>query len=81
MLIGDVIGTVWGSRQAHGMAGVKLVVVRTADGAEIVAADKVGANPGETVLVANGSRVRDLVYDGRTPIKAVLVGIVDGVAR
>lgn len=70
----------WGARQSHGMAGVKLAVVQpVAGGAEIVAADRIGANPGETVLVANGSRIRDIVYDSRTPVKAVLIGIVDGV--
>ena len=43
----------------------------------IVAADTLGAGPGEYVLVAMGSRVRDIVYDTTTPIKAVVVGIVD----
>lgn len=82
MFIGEVVGTVWGSVQAHGLAGVKLAVVRArSGGAEIVAADRVGANVGEVVLVANGSRVRDLVFDGGTPIKTVLVGIVDGTGQ
>jgi ethanolamine utilization protein EutN len=43
----------------------------------IVAADTLGAGPGEYVLVATGSRVRDIVYDTRRPIKAVVVAIVD----
>lgn len=43
----------------------------------IVAADTLGAGPGEYVLVATGSRVRDIVYDTTTPVKAVVVGIVD----
>lgn len=43
----------------------------------IIAADTLGAGPGEYVLVALGSRVRDIVYDGRKPIKAVVVAIVD----
>lgn len=43
----------------------------------IVAADTLGAGPGEYVLVATGSRVRDIVYDSRRPIKAVVVAIVD----
>ncbi len=81
MVLGRVIGTVWGAQQAHGLAGVKLTVVQPLSGAsgEVVAADRVGANVGETVLVATGSRVRDIVFDGRTPIKSVVVGIVDGV--
>jgi ethanolamine utilization protein EutN len=43
----------------------------------IVAADTLGAGPGEYVLVATGSRVRDVVYDSKLPIKAVVVAIVD----
>jgi ethanolamine utilization protein EutN len=43
----------------------------------IVAADTLGAGPGEHVLVAMGSRVRDIVYDSRKPVKAVVVAIVD----
>lgn len=43
----------------------------------IVAADTLGAGPGEYVLVATGSRVRDVVYDTKRPIKAVVVAIVD----
>lgn len=43
----------------------------------IVAADTLGAGPGEYVLVATGSRVRDVVYGTNVPIKAVVVAIVD----
>ncbi len=81
MILGQVIGTVWGAQQSHGLAGVKLAVVRpvAGEGTDLVAADKVGANVGEIVIVATGSRVRDIGYDDRTPIKSVVVGIVDGV--
>jgi ethanolamine utilization protein EutN len=80
MLVGELIGTVWGARQSFGLAGTKLVVVRMPNGQEILAADHIGANVGEQVLVANGSRVRDLLYGPQVPVKTVLVGIVDQVA-
>lgn len=79
MLIGELVGTVWGARQSMGLAGVKLAVIRTPGGHEIVAADPIGANVGERVIVANGSRVRDLVLDKSTPVKSVVIGIVDEV--
>ena len=80
MILGEIVGTVWGARHALGLAGVKLVVVRPVNGGrELLAADKIGANVGETVIVSNGSRVRDIVFDANTPIKTVVVGIVDGV--
>lgn len=45
---------------------------------EIIAADTLGAGPGEYVLVATGSRVRDIIYDSQVPIKAMVIAIVDG---
>ena len=79
MLLGELVGTLWGTNQSIGLAGIKLAVVRTPCGREIVAADTVGANVGQQVIVANGSRVRDLVLDNSTPVKSVVVGIVDEV--
>ena len=44
----------------------------------ILAADTLGAGVGEYVLVATGSRVRDIAYGSKAPIKALVVAIVDG---
>lgn len=97
MYLGQVIGSIWGSKQAEELEGLKLLEVRpvtlvpvggkvagavTPEGCSlsertIVAADTLGAGAGEYVLVATGSRVRDIVYDSRKPIKAVVVAIVD----
>jgi ethanolamine utilization protein EutN len=71
------VGTVWGAKQVDATAGIKLAVVRSACGEECLAADTLGANIGETVLVANGSRIREIVLDSRTPVKTLVVGIVD----
>ena len=79
MKVGQLVGTVWGARQSFGLAGRKLVVIQTGSKEQIVAVDPIGANVGETVLVANGSRVRDLVCDSGLPVKTVVVGIVDQV--
>jgi ethanolamine utilization protein EutN len=99
MVLGKVIGSVWGAKQAAGLEGLKLLQVRpiqlrpaprrrgsgtrlTPEDCDlspqiVVAADTLGAGPGEYVLVGFGSRVRDIVYDTRPPIKAVVVAIVD----
>jgi microcompartment protein CcmK/EutM len=97
MFLGQVIGSVWGARQAAGLEGLKLLQVRpirlqpssggqpTSVGPEgcqlsdriVVAADTLGAGAGEYVILSTGSRVRDIVYDSRRPIKAVVVAIVD----
>lgn len=55
-----------------------------ADGADVelskgmvVALDRLGAGIGEYVLVAHGSRVRDLTVGPGLPVKEVVVAIVD----
>jgi ethanolamine utilization protein EutN len=83
MLIGEVIGRLWASRQAGGLAGRKLLLVRPLAGAGsptsglVVAVDGLGAGPGERVIVAHGSRVRDITVGADVADKDVVVGIVD----
>jgi ethanolamine utilization protein EutN len=90
MLIGEVIGRLWASRQADGLAGRKLLLVRplgisllgrgTRPGASrglVVAVDGLGAGPGERVIVAHGSRVRDLTVGAGVADKDVVIAIVD----
>jgi ethanolamine utilization protein EutN len=86
MLIGEVIGRLWASRQAEGLAGRKLLLVRPlaiAGGATVsgtglvVAVDGLGAGPGERVIVAHGSRVRDITVGAGVADKDVVVAIVD----
>jgi len=43
----------------------------------LVAADSLGAGPGETVIVTKGSRARDIAYGTKAPIKAFVLAIVD----
>jgi ethanolamine utilization protein EutN len=43
----------------------------------VVALDRLGAGIGEYVLVAHGSRVRDLTVGPGLPVKEVVVAIVD----
>jgi microcompartment protein CcmK/EutM len=43
----------------------------------IIALDQLGAGAGEYVLVAHGSRVRDLTVGAGLPVKDVVVAIVD----
>jgi ethanolamine utilization protein EutN len=82
MVIGDVVGRLWAAQIAAGLPGQTLLLVRplTADGVSrrlIVAVDRLGAGPGERVIVAHGSRVRDLTVGPTVPDKDVVVAIVD----
>lgn len=79
MTLGTVIGAAWGARHAAGLDGAKLLDVETASGGRVVAIDRLGAGPGDRVLVAHGSRVRDLTVGETAALKDVVVAIVDGV--
>lgn len=84
MLMGRVVGRLWAVRQAAGLDGRKLLLIRpeTASGAAttrlIVAVDGLDAGPGDRVIVAHGSRVRDLTVGAAVADKDVVIAIVDG---
>jgi ethanolamine utilization protein EutN len=86
MLIGQVVGRLWASRQAETLAGRKLLLVRPLTAAGrlsdrlVVAVDGLHAGPGDRVIVAHGSRVRDLTVGEGVADKDVVVGIVDDLA-
>ena len=91
MKLARVVGPVWGARHAPSLGGVKLLEVepfpivdqsilggRTGGGPTVVAVDALGAGPGEWVLVAHGSRVRDLTVGPAIADKDIVIAIVDG---
>ena len=74
MKIGTVTGSVWATRKADCLQGQTFLVVQ-ADGEEIVAADQVGAGPGDRVLLATGTVASRYCMDA--PVDAAVVAIVD----
>mgnify|MGYP000205105721 FL=1 len=79
MLLARVVGPVWGTRHAEGLDGRKVLELRTPQGSRLCAVDALGAGPGEWVLVAHGSRVRDLTVGAQVAEKDIIIAIVDGV--
>jgi microcompartment protein CcmK/EutM len=83
MQVAKVVGTVVATRKEPGLEGLKLLLVRpvTEEGAEtgahLVAADAVGAGPGEMVLIASGSSARQTRATDKRPVDAVVMAIVD----
>jgi len=82
-----VLGPCWGARRAPGLDGVKILRLEplclgagglVPSGGEVEAVDRLGAGPGELVLVAHGSRVRDLTVGEAVCDKDIVVAIVDG---
>ena len=75
MKIGKVIGAIWATRKAACLAGQTSLVVETG-GQQIVAADQVGAGPGDKVLLATGTVASRYCMDA--PVDAAVVAIVEG---
>jgi ethanolamine utilization protein EutN len=87
MFLGRVIGEVWATRKAADLAGLRLLVVQPLDERRepglpkvtpVVAADPLGADLGEQVVVAFGKAARVACGgDGDYAFEAAIVGIVD----
>jgi microcompartment protein CcmK/EutM len=83
MQLGKVVGTVVATRKEPTLDGLRFMLVRAVDadgqetGSFLVAADAVGAGPGEFVLVASGSSARQTQATNNRPVDAVIMGIVD----
>lgn len=86
MLVGTVVGRVWATRKETTLEGLRLLVVqplvRGEDSAEtIVAADPIGADVGERVLVVFGRAARHAIGRGQDiGFQTAIVGIVDAIA-
>ena len=74
MKIGTVTGAVWATRKSACLQGQTFLVVRT-EGEELVAADQVGAGPGDRVLLVTGTVASRFCMEA--PIDAAVVAIVD----
>ena len=75
MKIGRVVGSVWATRKAGCLSGQTFLVVDTGK-EDLVAADQVGAEPGDRVLLVTGTVAARFCMDA--PIDAAVVAILDG---
>ena len=74
MKLGTVVGAIWATRKAQCLQGQTFLVVESG-GEQIVAADQVGAGPGDKVLLATGTVASRYCMDA--PVDAAVVAIVD----
>ena len=86
MILGRVIGEVWGARHHPALDGRKLLLVRPYlwyapphPSDHLVAVDAVGAGVGEDVVVCLGDGARRSLGAVNLPIEAAVLGIVDRV--
>lgn len=85
MFLGKVIGTVWSTKKAPDLEGVRFLIVHPYDLDKapttnvVVVADRLGAGAGEVVMCAYGKAARTAIGNQDMSIEAAVVGIVDRV--
>ena len=84
MILGKVIGNLHSTIHHPFYAGQKMLVVERiemdgkAAAGYLVAVDRAGAGPGETVLILDeGNGARQVLASADGPVRSVIVGIVD----
>ena len=88
MIIGKVVGNVHSTINHPFYDGKKMLVVEKigTDGKPssgyLVAVDRAGAGPGETVLILDeGNGARQVLESADGPVRSVIVGIVDEITE
>jgi microcompartment protein CcmK/EutM len=83
MNLARVLGTVIADQKEPSLVGLRFLLLGQVDadgeptGTTVVAADAVGAGPGELVLYATGSSARQTRRTENRPCDAVVMAIVD----
>ena len=88
MIIGKVIGNITSTIHHPFYDGKKLLMVERIEpdgkpaAAYLVAVDRAGAGPGETVLILDeGNGARQVLESADGPVRSVIVGIVDDITE
>src|SRR4029434_8171880 len=83
MFLGRVVGTVWSTKKAANLEGVRFLIVhpynldKEPNANVVVVADRLGAGTGEIVMCAYGKAARSAIGDQEMAIEAAVIGIVD----
>src|SRR5262252_3195766 len=83
MFLGKVVGTVWATKKAANLEGVRFLIVhpynldKEPNTNVVVVADRLGAGTGEVVMCAYGKAARSAIGDQDMAIEAAVIGIVD----
>lgn len=81
MIAARLIGTVWATRKATGLNGLKFMLAEEisekTSGRNFIVVDIIGAGIGDRVIVSTGSSARKMLGDENVPVDAVVIGIID----
>ena len=81
MIAAKVIDSIWSTRKADCLVGIKFMIVEVIDGKDagqrLIAADLINAGIGENVIVSLGSSARQIFQPNTIPLDAAIIGIID----
>jgi ethanolamine utilization protein EutN len=81
MITAKLIDTVWATRKADSLNGLKFMLAEVIggsnEGQRLVVVDIISAGIGDRVIVTTGSSARKMLGDDAIPVDAVVVGIID----
>lgn len=84
MQLGTVIGHATSTIKHPSLTGWRLVVVQPLgadgqpDGDPVIAPDKLGSGPGQTVVInSDGNGAREMIGDEKSPVRWYVIGLVD----
>lgn len=81
MLIARLIDSVWATRKAESLNGLKFMLAEviggTSAGERLIVVDIISAGIGDRVIVCTGSSARRMLGNDDIPVDAVVIGIVD----
>lgn len=81
MIIAKLINTVWATKKAENLNGLKLMLAEEITDNEIkkrcVVVDTIGAGIGDRVIITTGSSAKKMLGREEIPIDAIVVGIID----
>lgn len=81
MITAKLIDTIWATRKADTLNGLKFMLAEELGGKEegrrFIVTDIIGAGIGDRVIVSTGSSARRMLGDDNIPIDAAVIGIID----
>lgn len=81
MITAKLIDSIWATRKADGLQGVKFMLAEeiggSLQGRRFIVVDNIGAGIGDRVIVSTGSAARRMLGDDDIPVDAAVIGIID----
>ena len=81
MIIAKLIDSVWATRKAESLNGLKFMLAEVIGGStagqRLIVVDNISAGIGDRVIICTGSSARRMLGDDDIPVDAVVIGIID----